>query len=225
MSGHARKRFRQISKALSKGFPGQVRVERVDRFQNLTDLGRTLAVVDEIAKTTWQRTMAGGLQMNASQLEALKKQAERGWLRVHIVYLADKPSAFSIGALYRRTFYSEYIGYNPDYASYALGTYLLSQMMEEFCSEGVEAIDFGSSDEEYKIRFGNVVSHETDLHLFAPSLTGLRLSAMNTITILLREPTKAFLKRLNLIQRTKKVWRRVRIRRAKANEARGGIQE
>lgn len=213
LSGNERWRFRRIAKRLSNEFSGKV---RVDRFETLAGLDRTLTVVEEVARKTWQRAMGGGFSMEASLLKALRIQAEGGWLRIYTLYLADKPCAFWIGALYRRTFYSEYLGYNLEYASYSVGTYLLSRMMQDFCSEGVEAIDFGSSDEEYKKRYGNVMWHESDLHVFAPSPRGLILSGMKMITVLLREPTRTFLERTNLIQRVKKIWRRVSMNRVES---------
>jgi CelD/BcsL family acetyltransferase involved in cellulose biosynthesis len=99
-------------------------------------------------------------------------------------------------------------------------------MMEEFCSEGVEAIDFGPSEEEYKKRFGNVMWLQTDLHLFAPCLKGFILNGMKSIAILLHELVRAFLKRTELIQRVKSVWRKVRAmrhKRERMGEARASI--
>jgi hypothetical protein len=213
LSYNSRSIFRRIAKRLSHEFPGQV---RVDRFEAITDLDRTLAVVEEIAKKTWQRAMGGGFHLD--RLEACRMQAERGWLRVYTLYLADKPCGFWIGTLYQRTFFTDYTGYDPDYASHSLGIYLLSRMMEELCSEGVEAIDFSIGEEEYKKRFGNVMWRETDLHIFAPSLIGLSLSATKTITGLLHESTKGFLERTSLIPKAKMVWRKVNMKRVKIKE-------
>lgn len=215
LSTNQRSHFRYIAKKLAKDFNGQV---RVTRFDDPADLGRTLAVVEEIAKRTWQRKLGRGFTMNAALLGALKTEAENGWLRVYTLYLADNPCAFWIGTIYQRTFFSDFVGYDPQYSRYSLGMYLLSQMMEEFCSHGVEEIDFGSSDEEYKKRFSNIVWRETNLHVFAPSPKGLALNAMNTITALLNEPTRAFLERTNLIQRAKKVWRKVNPVKEKPNK-------
>lgn len=217
LSGHERKRFRQIAKKLSSDFAGKVRVDRLD---TVADLDRTLEVVEQIAKKTWQRNVGGGSHMDAWLLETFKTLAEKGWLRVYTLYLADKPCAFWIGALYWQTFFSEYTGYDQDYADYSVGTYLLSRVMEELCSEGAKAIDFGASDEEYKKRFGNVTWRETDLHLFAPSPKGFALSALRATTVFLHESSRAFLMRTNLIQRAKKMWRRVSDSKQKTNEAR-----
>jgi hypothetical protein len=207
-SSHGSKQFRRVAKRLSNEFSGQV---RVDRFEALADLGRTLAVVEEIAKKTWQRKASSiGFHIkDASLLEALKTEAEGGHLRVYTLHLGGKPCAFWIGAIYQRTFFSDFLGYDPDYARFSPGTYLLSQIMEEFCSQGVEEIDFGFSDEEYKRRFGNVMWQDTSVHVFAPSPIGLALSSMRMITALLNEGARALLKRANLYQNAKIAWRKM----------------
>lgn len=204
LSGHERQRFRQLAKKLSHDFCGQI---TIDRIETLADLNRSLSVVEQIAKGTWQRAMGAGFSINESRLKSLKAQANRGWLRIYILYLAGKPCAFSIGALYRGVFLSEEIGYDPVYAKYSPGMYLLSRMLEEFCAAGVEMIDFGPSDEQYKRRFANIQCRETDLHIFAARPIGLILSAMRATTVLIKEPIRAFLNRTDLIQPVKRVWR------------------
>jgi hypothetical protein len=207
-SSQGGKQFRRVAKRLSNEFPGQVRVHR---FEALADLDRTLAVVEEIAKKTWQRKVSsiGFNIMDASLLEVLKTEAEGGHLRVYTLYLGGEPCAFWIGAVYQRTFFSDFLGYDPDYARYSPGTYLLSQIMEEFCSQGLEEIDFGFSDEEYKKRFGNVMWQDTSVHMFAPSPMGLTLNAMKMITVLPHEAARALLKRSNLYEKAKMAWRKI----------------
>ena len=209
-SSQGGKQFRRVAKKLSNEFSGQV---RVDRFEALADLDRTLSVVEEIAKKTWQRN-ASSIGFNikdAPLLEALKTEAEGGHLRIYTLHLGGIPVAFWIGAVYQRTFFSDFLGYDPDYARFSPGTYLLSQMMEEFCAQGVEDIDFGFSDEEYKRRFGNVLWQDTTVHVFAPSPMGLALSSMRMITALVNEGARALLKRTNLYQNAKVAWRKMAI--------------
>jgi Acetyltransferase (GNAT) domain len=207
-SSQGSKQFRRVAKKLSNEFSGQV---RVDRFEALADLDRMLAVVEEIAKKTWQRKVStiGFNIKDASLLEVLKTEAEGGHLRVYTLYLGEKPCAFWIGAVYQRTFFSDFLGYDPDYARYSPGTFLLSQMLEELCAQGVEEIDFGFSDEEYKKRFGNVMWQDSNVHVYAPSLAGLTLSAMRLITVVPHEAARALLKRTNLYQNAKMAWRKM----------------
>ena len=215
-SSQGSKQFRRVAKKLSGEFPGQI---RVDRFEAIADLDRTLAVVEEIAKKAWQRKASSiGFNLtDLSLLELLKTEAEGGHLRVYTLYLGGKPCAFWIGAVYQRKFFSDFLGYDPHYARYSPGTFLLSQIMEELCSQGIEEIDLGFSDEEYKKRFGNVMWQDTSVHLFAPSPKGLTLSAMKMITVLPHEAVRAFLKRTNLYQRVKMAWRKVAKRTEEQN--------
>jgi hypothetical protein len=206
LSGNERKHFRKISKFLTSTFSVQLKIDLSDK---PGDLERTLQVVEEIAKKTWQRTLGNGFAISSPIVEFFKTQAERGWLRTYLLYLEDKPCAFWIGAVYQGTFFSDFMGYDPEYARYSPGMYLLSRMMEDFCSQGVQAIDFGFSDEEWKRRFGNVQWAETTRYVFALTPKGLRLSAMKAITVLLHEPARALLARTNLVARAKKGWRRI----------------
>jgi hypothetical protein len=212
LSGHEKKRFRQIAKKLNTDFSGSVRVERCG---TPSDLGQTLDIVEEIARKSWQRQSGIGFNTSEALSEFLRMQAERGWLRIYILYLAEKPCAFWMGANYQGTFFNDFIGYDPVYARYSLGTYLLSKTMEEFCSEGLEAIDFGFTDDEYKRRFGNLMRLEGNVHIFARSPKGVALSAMKAMTTMLHEPTRKILERTNLTQKVKKIWRSVSGRREK----------
>jgi hypothetical protein len=202
------KQLRRVANKLTAEFSGEI---RIDRFESVADLDRTLTIVEGIAKKTWQRKIStiGFNLEDASLMDVLKVEAHGGHLRVYTLYLRGTPCAFWIGAVYQRTFISDFLGYDPDFAEYSPGTYLLSQMMEDFCSQGVEDIDFGFSDEEYKRRFGNVVWEDASVHVFAPNWRGLRLSVMRMITAVPHEAVRTLLKRTDLYQKAKKIWRKI----------------
>jgi|SRR5665213_446174 len=202
------KQFRRVANKLASEFSGEV---RVDRFENVADLDRTLAVVEEIAHKTWQRKISniGFNPRDNSLMDVLKTEARGGHLRVYTLYLRGTPCAFWIGAVYQNTFISDFLGYDPDFANYSPGTFLLSQMMEDFCSQGVQEIDFGFSDEEYKRRFGNVMWQDANVHVFAPTWRGLTLSVMRMITVIPHEAARTFLKWTDLYQKAKRIWRKL----------------
>lgn len=206
LSYNQRSHFRKTSRKLMRSFPDAVRFKRLT---DSIDLDRTLQDVEEIAKRTYQRKLNVGFTNSAPQREFLKKEAEMGWLRVDVLYLANKPVAFWIGAVYQNTFFSDFTGYDPDYTQHAPGTCLLTQILEEFCSENIAAVDFGFSDNAYKERICTVVKHEASLHLFASTLKGFRLAAMRASTSLVHEALKTLLQRTDLIQNVKKMWRRI----------------
>jgi hypothetical protein len=207
LSGNERSHFQRIAKKLKNDFSGK---GRIDRYEDVADLDRTLQAVERVAKKTWQRKLSRGFNTDAPFLEFFKTQAENGWLRVYTLYLGEEPCAFWIGSVYQKSFFSDFLGYDPDYARYSPGMYSLSQMMEEFCSRDVEVIDFGFSDEEYKRRFANLIWQASSLHIFAPVSKGLALSLKKMTANVLHEPTRALLDRSNLIQRAKKLWRKTR---------------
>jgi len=209
LSSHKRKDFRQIFKQVARDFSGQVRVDRCD---SPAGLDRALQVVEEIASKTWQRQFGGGFTAaDVSLTELLRTEAKNGWLRVYTLYVGQKPCAFWIGAVYQGTFYNDFVGYDPAYARYSPGTYLFLRIVEELCSSGVKEIDFGFSDEEYKKRFANWTWQGSNVYLYAPTRRGVTLSAMKLITTSLNESARYLLERANLIQRVKRVWRRLRI--------------
>ena len=207
LSGSERKRFRQIAKKLEKDFPKQVLLER---FENLDTLERTLETVEGISKKTWQRKFTGAFNTEGPLVDFFKTEAEKVYLRIYTLHLDGAPCAFWVGAVYQGTFFSDFLGYDPQYSRYSLGMFMLSRVMEEFATTGVEEIDFGFTDDEYKRRFGNLTWQEASIFIFAPSLRGLNLSAMKVTAAMLHEPLRALLDRVNLMQRAKRIWRKVR---------------
>jgi hypothetical protein len=207
LSGSERKRFRQIAKKLEKDFPKQV---LLDHFENLDTLTRTLETVEGIAKKTWQRRFTGAFNTEGPLVDFFRTEAEKGYLRIYTLHLDGTPCAFWVGAVYQGTFFSDFLGYDPQYSRYSLGMFMLSRVMEEFAATGIREIDFGFTDDEYKRRFGNLTWQEASIFIFAPSLRGLKLSAMKATATMLHEPLRALLDRVNLMQRAKRIWRKVR---------------
>jgi hypothetical protein len=206
LSYNQRSHFRKTVRRLQRSFPGQVRLRCLHR---AADLDAILWDVEEIAKKTYQRRLGVGFNNNPVQTAFLRFEAEMGWLRTYLVYLGDKPCAYWIGAVYQQRFCSDFTGYDPDYTHHAVGTYILSQMLEELCGEGVRAVDFGWTDSAYKERICNIMKREATLYMFAPTPKGISLSAMRALTSIVHEPLRTLLERMNLIQNAKRVWRKV----------------
>jgi CelD/BcsL family acetyltransferase involved in cellulose biosynthesis len=130
-----------------------------------------------------------------------------GWLRAGVLYLKDRPCAFWIGNVYDGVFVSDFLAFDPEFRDSSPGSYLLIAMIEEFCKEGVQAVDFGFGPGEYKERFGNFQLRETSVFIFAPSAKGIALNAMRTVTVLVGNIVKKTLERTNLLPKIKRLWR------------------
>jgi hypothetical protein len=206
LSTSQKSHFRYTAKRLTADYPGQI---RLSRYRDPADLGRALAEVEEIAKKTWQWKIGSGFHASGGLLDLLNMEAEMGWLRVYVLRLQEKPCAFWIGTVYQNTFHSDFTGYDPEYSHYSPGLYLLCQILEDCCTNGVRALDFGFSDEAYKRRFGNTVRQEASLHMFAPTMNGLGLNIMRTATTAINESVREVLDRTQFMQKVKKTWRKI----------------
>jgi CelD/BcsL family acetyltransferase involved in cellulose biosynthesis len=204
LSYNQRQHFRKTARKLRRNFPEAVKVSRL---RLPADLDGMIPDIEEIAKKTYQRRLGVGFNTHPSLIDYLRMEAERGWLRIHILYLNDKPCAFWIGAVYQQTFHSDYTGFDPEFTQHAPGTCLLTEILEELSTTGVNCVDFGFGDNAYKERISSVGKHEATVHLFAPSPKGIGLCVMRGLTSFLHEPARAFLKRTNLTQKVKRAWR------------------
>ena len=204
LSSNQKEHFRRTTRKLSRAFPQQIEIRTL---QEPADLDKMVLDIETIASKTYQRKLRVGFNTAPALLDFLRAEAEGKWLRIWILYLAGRPCAFWVGAVYHLTFYSDFLGFDPSFKQHAPGIYLLSHILEALCAEGVNTVDFGFGDNAYKERISTAAKREATLHLFAPNLRGLHLSVLRHLTSALHEPVRALLERSRLIGKVKKVWR------------------
>jgi CelD/BcsL family acetyltransferase involved in cellulose biosynthesis len=143
----------------------------------------------------------------------LQLTAKQGVLRAHVLYLADKPCAFSISSLLGGVYYNDFMGFDPAYAKYAPGSYLAIKVIEEVCNEGrgapVTAVDFGPGDAEWKARLGNHQSQLISLYIFGPTIKAAACNLLRTCVGFADRSAKAILKQTGLLTDVKRKWRRL----------------
>lgn len=83
---------------------------------------------------TYQRSLAAGFIKNLENMKRLELSARKRWLLAYFLYIADKPCAFWIGALYRDSLFLEFTGYDPAFRKYEPWTILFDQILEEIIS-------------------------------------------------------------------------------------------
>ena len=99
-------------------------------------------------------------------------------LKDKVLYLEGVPVAFWPGYAYSGTFFIGTPGYDPRYAEYRVGQYLMTEMIDDLCrDEDVDYLDYGFGDSEYKRRFADESWEEADALLFAPTFKGRRIRA------------------------------------------------
>jgi len=185
---------------------------QVKSFGSVIDLDVLIRDVDQIAKKTYQRALGVGFEDNPDTRNRMTTEAGRGWLRGYVLYLDAAPVAFWLGSCYGTTFYSGFTGYDPAYGKYSPGMFLLIKALGEICeqnSDGVLKIaDFGLGDAEWKQVIGDLEWADVPVWIFAPSAKGSLLRSIRAASGLLDGAARATLRRLNLVARVKKVWRK-----------------
>jgi hypothetical protein len=204
MSGDHRKELRRMERKLASDYSGDVKVLSL---REVADLGAMFRDLEEIAKRTYQRGLGAGFEDSPEMRQRLRLEAEKGWLRSYLLYVGGKPCAFWVGSLYKGTFHSSFMGYDPGYQRYSPGSVLQVKVLEDLCRDGIKELDFGLGDAMYKQRFGNCGWRDASAYIFAPTLAATAINAVRIPTMLLERALRKILEHTKLLAKVKKIWR------------------
>jgi CelD/BcsL family acetyltransferase involved in cellulose biosynthesis len=140
----------------------------------------------------------------------LELAARKGWLRAYVLYVGDEPCAFWIGMLYGEIFVGEYTGYDPAFRDFSPGMFLMMQVIEGFCGgvqDTVKEVDFGLGNAEYKAALCGKNWIEASVFIFGPTLRGVALKGMRTMTVMVDVFARRVLASTKLLPRLKRAWR------------------
>lgn len=204
LSGGHRSELRRKKKKILGDFDASVKVSCI---REPAELDKAVAEIEKIAAQSYQRSLGVGFQNTEQMRQRLLLCARQGWLRIYLLSLGGKPCAFWLGTLYGGIFNSDFLAFDTQFGDYSPGMFLLMEMVDGFCREGVKEIDFGSGEGRYKERFGNFQSMEASVHIYAPTLKGWVLNTARTATGLVDRAIRKMLQRTNLMPGIKKFWR------------------
>ena len=178
-------------------------------FRAAEEADELFADLDAVSGKTYQRGLGVAFAATPEQRALAQLELERGWFRAYVLYAHGEPIAFWAGTAWNRTFFVGTPGYDPAYADYSIGTYVLMRVVEDLCADdGIDVLDYGFGDAEYKRRFGSESWEERDVLLFAPTLRGLRLRLTRRAVTGAVRLAKAGLERAGIERRVKQRWRR-----------------
>jgi hypothetical protein len=204
LSANHRSELKRKTKKLLAKYPDAVRVRC---YREPAEIEAAIPHIEGVAKKTYQRGLGVGFQDDEEMRLRLRVCAEKGWLRAYVLYLADVPCAFWIGTVYNGSFCSDYLAFDPSFAECSPGSFLMVQVIEDFCNAGVREIDFGYGEGRYKEQFGNRVAMESSVWIFAARPKGLALNAIRTSTGAVDSLARKILDKTKLLPRIKKLWR------------------
>jgi len=202
VSSDLRWQFKRKPKRIQADFASVV----VKCFEKPDEVETLIRDVESIAAISWQRRFGLGFRNTERMRQLLLFQAKKGWLLAYVLYVEAKPCTFWLGYLHEGVFTSDYLAFDPDFSKYSPGTVLQARVLEDLCARHAKSIDLGLGDDYYKTRLGASRHEDTELYMYPPTVRGLALSAVRTLTIFANEAPKALLHHLRLLSRVKAAW-------------------
>lgn len=197
---------RRYERRIEREFGAAVRIERVEQ---IGDVDRVVAVVERIARRTYQRGLGAGFRDSEAERARWRAAAAGGFLHAYVLWLGDEPVAFCSGFRIGGTLWLEHLGYDPAHRRLRPGFFLLLRIVESLADAGcVCAIDFGIGDADYKRRLCDRYRDEASVWVFAPTLRGLWLNGVRGTTNALYGAGHWLLARIGLLDWMRSRWRR-----------------
>jgi CelD/BcsL family acetyltransferase involved in cellulose biosynthesis len=170
--------LRRKYKNVQNRFAGKVQIRC---FRSPADLEQAIAEMEEIASKTDRRRVFGLGFFNTPQIrEQMVVAAEKGWLRIYILYLEKKPAAFWRGTVYGHCLQGDNVGYDPVWREFSPGIFLFLNILEALPEDDIKSVDLGYGNTQFNQRLGDLRSVESRLHIYAPTLRGILLNLLNT---------------------------------------------
>ncbi len=189
---------------LSESFPNRIEWSWHKDIADLPDLCRRM---EAVARTTYQRGLGAGFIDNEEMRQRLALFVKRGQTRVSLLEIDGTPKAFWLGTVYRNVFYSGATGYTPDMRVFEVGTAIFLRLVEDLIREGIERLDFGLGDAEYKERFADHSRREADVQFFGRALKSHLLRTYCGSVANLDKTARRLIKGLRIFKSVKQAWR------------------
>ena len=205
LSKSTRTGVRRYEKKLERDYADRLVVRAFREVADLDDFFRDAEVV---AAKSYQRGLGAGVRDNERQRRRATLAAERGWFRAYVLYLDGAPVAFCGGEGFQGRFRYGIPGYDPAFADYRVGNYVLMRMIDDLCAdESISLLDFGFGDAEYKRRFGDRSWFEEDVLVYAPKLRPAWINLVRTAFLGANAAAMALSRRAGIFSRVKNWWR------------------
>jgi len=98
---------------------------------------------------------------------------ERGWLRLFVMWLNDRPAAALYGFQRNQRFYFFQSGLDPEYSRYSVGLVTMGLAIQSALEEGSQEYDLLHGNESYKSLWTQETREIRKLEMYPPSATGI----------------------------------------------------
>jgi CelD/BcsL family acetyltransferase involved in cellulose biosynthesis len=183
--------FKRKWKRLQQDFA--VRLEEVTTEEQCLD---AVSLVIKLHNLRWQDRGGSDAFCSEAMAKFHREWAElalkRGWLRLFVLRLNDKPAACLYGFCYRQVFYFYQSGFDPAFANYGVGLVTMGLAIKNALEAGATEYDLLHGDERYKSHWSHNSRDIGRLELYPPG----GLGRMCRLSVELGRASKTTLKRL-----------------------------
>jgi len=204
-----RGQIRRQQRQLYGAFPGTV---SVNTYSSESEIDEVAPRLESVASKSYLRALDVGFRDTPEMRFQLRLAAKHGWLRIFLLQVAGNPVAFWICELDRGILRSCYLGYDPELGKHSPGMFLITSVIEQFCSgagEQAGAVDFGLGDAQYKLVLAKSSWSDGNPFVFAPSFRGLWLKLIVTGATAVEILARALLSRAGALSKIRKRWREI----------------
>jgi len=179
---------------------------RIRCFRFAAELETAISEMEEIASKSDKRRRFGvGFFDTPQSRHQMTFAAEKGWLRIYILYIEEKPVAFWMGTLYDRCLQGDHVGYDAAWRKLSPGLFLFLNILNDLRKEDIKAVDVGCGHTQLQRCFGDLRQIESTAHIYAPTIRGLGLNLLCTATHRATQWSRWLVKRY--LGRTVNAWR------------------
>jgi len=172
--------LRRATKKLYKQFSDQITIRC---FQTTSEIPQFCQEAAEISQKSWQSQVSGGLTNDPATRNLLSLLATRNQFLGYILYVEGAPCAYQYGFIHEAAYHLDYLGYDPKFEDYGIGTVLLLKVIEILCNDPYfKFFDFGWMSADYKDRFCDQVWKEANIYLFQPTFKGAILNIVKGLS-------------------------------------------
>lgn len=124
-----------------------------------------------------RREVGGSDALHTPELIAFHEEAtaialQQGWLRLHVLWLDDKPAAAMYGFEYDGVFNFYQSGFDSAYATYSVGLVMTGLTVQGAIERGIRDFDFLHGEEPYKYLWASAERELVRFHFFPPHARG-----------------------------------------------------
>jgi hypothetical protein len=192
-----RSRLRRKHNNVLKHFAGAIRIRCL---RSVAELKLAMPDIEEIASKSKRRLFGLGFFDTRQNREQMLAIAQKDWLRIYILYLGGKPAAFWKGTLYGGCLQGDHVGYDDALSKFSPGIFLFLNMIEDLRKEGVNTVDLGFGDTQFKQDLGNLRCLESQVRIYAPTLRGILLNLLNSSCPCINDCARSLLQRAGCLE-------------------------